>query len=181
MIQELFSMTYEDAIFDWMDDIDTFNDDFYAGFNDGTEVIAWLDKHEDFRIPIADMAGDEIVNIIDRFNEKIEEAKDVDEPTIFIDEKRAIQESEEIDLTPEPDPFTVKFEEPTVDKQILLLQEELEIAREELREIELEEIEEEIDDLEEEIDEEIIEQNKEKSITESIKSIGSSIRKFLGF
>ena len=164
-------MTYEDAIFDWMDDIDTFTDEWYAGFNDATEIIDWIDKNEDFRIKIEDMAGDEIGAILDRFNEKIENAKEATEPTIFIGTEvpqKEIDKQEDIDLTPEPEP--IFFEEPEVNKQILLLQEELAIAREELAD--LEELEEEI---EEEIEEEEIE---EKSISESIKSIGRSIRNF---
>ena len=132
-------LTYEDAIFDWMDDIPEFDDDFYAGFEDGTEVIEWLDKNEDFRIKIEDMAGDEIGNILDRFNEKIEEAKDRDEPTIFIrteDQDRFKQESEEIDLTPDESIF---FEKPAIKKQIEILQNELEITRKELQDLEFEE------------------------------------------
>ena len=166
-------MTYEDAIFDWMDDIPEFDDNFYAGFEDGTEIVAWLDKNEDFRIKIEDMAGDEIGAILDRFNEKIENAKEATEPTIFIGTEvpqKEIDKQEEIDLTPEPE--SVIFEEPEVNKQILLLQEELAIAREELQDLE---------ELEEEEEEELEEEIEEKSITESIKSIGSSIRKFLGF
>ena len=180
-------MTYEDAIFDWMDDIPEFNDSFYAGFEDGTKIIEWLDKHEDFRIPIADMAGDEIGAILDRFNKRIEEAKEVDEPTIFLGTEipqKEIDKQEEIDLTPESDPFTVKFEEPTVNKQILLLQEEIKLAREELEELEEEEREEKEEEFEEEIEEELIKEivkEEEPSTIESIKSIGSSIRKFLGF
>ncbi len=168
-------MTYEDAVLDWMDNQPEYNDDFYAGFNDGTELMDWIDKHEDFRIKLADMAGNEIGNILDRFNEKIEEAKEADEPTIFIGTEvpqKEIDRQEEIDLTPEPE--SVIFEEPEVNKQILLLQEELQIARKELEELE--------EDQEEgEEDEEEFEEEEEKSITESIKSIGSSIKKFLGF
>ncbi len=146
-------MTYEDLIFDWIEDNDEFDQDWYAGFNDGTEIITYLDEHEDFRIPISDMVGDEIGNILDRFNEKIEEAKEADEPTIFIGTEvpqKEIDAQEEIDLEPEVKP--IFFEEPEVDKQILLLQEELAIAREELQELEFEEDFEEQFEMEEEED-----------------------------
>ena len=158
-------MTYEDAIFDWMDDIPEFDDNFYAGFEDGTEIVAWLDKNEDFRIKIEDMAGDEIGAILDRFNEKIENAKEATEPTIFIGTEvpqKEIDKQEDIDLTPEPEP--IFFEEPEVNKQILLLQEELAIAREELADLE---------DLEQEIEEQDIEVEE--------KSIIKRIRNFFGF
>ena len=179
-------MTYEDAIFDWIDDTDEdqYTDDFYAGFNDATEIIDWIDEHEDFRIKIADMAGDELPNILDRFNELIENAKEADEPTIFIGTEvpqKEIDEQEEIDLTPDEDIF---FEKPSIQKQVLLLQDELEITRKELEELEEEEQEEKEEEFEEEIEEELIEniiEEEKPSITESIKSIGSSIRKFLGF
>ena len=156
-------MTYEDAIFDWIDDTDEdqYTDDFYAGFNDATEIIDWIDEHEDFRIKIADMAGDELPNILDRFNELIENAKEADEPTIFIGTEipqKEIDKQEDIDLTPE----TIKFEEPEVNKQILLLQEELVIAREELAD--LEELEEEEEEIEEEHEEE------EESLTKRLIS-----------
>ena len=170
-------MTYEDAIFDWLDDQPEYDEDFYAGFNDATEVVEYTDKHEDFRIKIEDMAGDEIGNILDRFNELIENAKESDEPTIFIGTEipqKEIDKEEEIDLTPEPDPFTVTFQEPDIEKQKLLLQEEIRLAREELEELELEEIEEEIEELEEEIEEEIIEKNKPPSIFKRV-------RNFFGF
>ena len=146
-------MTYEDLIFDWIEDNDKFDEDWYAGFNDGTEIITWLDEHEDFRIPITDMVGDEIGNILDRFNEKIEEAKEADEPTIFLGTEvpqKEIDKQEEIDLEPEPDPFTIAFQEPDIEKQKLLLQEEIRLAREELEELEFEEDFEEQFEMEEE-------------------------------
>ena len=169
-------MGYDDAVLDLMDDIDTFDEDWYAGFDDATEIVSWLDEHEDFRIKIEDMSGEDFPKILDRLNEKIENAKEADEPTIFIDEKQALQESEEIDLSPEPDPFTIKFEKPDIEKQRILLQEELDIARKELEEFE----EEQPEEGEEEDQAEDFGEEEEKSVIESIKSIGKSIRKFIG-
>ena len=173
-------MTYEDAIFDWLDDQPEYDEDFYAGFNDATEIIEYIDKHEDFRIKLEDMAGDEIGNILDRFNEKIEEAKEADEPTIFLGTEipqKEIDKQEEIDLEPEADPFTVAFQQPDIEKQKLLLQEEIRLTRIELEELEELEEEEKKEEFEEEFEEELI----EEIVNEEKPSIIKRIRNFFGF
>ncbi len=166
-------MSGRDAIEGWIDEQDEFDDDFWDGFDNSQEAFEWFEENETWRTPLADILNEELPAFMNYLENKIEEARtNIDFEEDFTVEKDVFNPEKKEEFIEDTDvkPESIKFE-PSIDEEIDILEQQLKDAKEELRLFEEEE------EIEEEEDQ-LLEEEEEESIIKSIKSIGSSIRKF---